>query len=489
MKTARMTAVLGACLALGALAPVPATGKDASAALEMARKLNEAFIEVAEEVSPAVVVVDVAHKPDYEPGQDEDNPFWDWLPPQFRRQLEERFRERRRRPQAPVFDGQGSGVVIRADGFILTNRHVVDGAEKIRVRFKSGKTYDAEVKGVDAQSDVAVIKIDARGLPVARFADSAKVRVGEFAIAIGAPFELDYSVTVGHVSAKGRSRVIPDASMDQDFIQTDASINPGNSGGPLVNIDGEIIGINTLIRGLRTGIGFAIPSNLAKEVADKLITEGRFTRAWLGVEIVSLSEYPEFKELAKGVEEGVVVRGIRQDGPAAKSDLKPRDVVTMVDGKAVATAQQLKNEIRTKPIGKPVDLDVVRNGKHLIVKVKPEEWPEEAQTAVSKQPAAADAESPELGLTVKPLTKELAKEYGVTLIDGLLVAAVEPGSLAHRKGIQRGDVITEINEKSVSTVKDYRGALKSADLKKGVIINLVTQEGVSKFVVLKDAGD
>jgi serine protease Do len=488
MRIVRTSVWLGAWLTAAALIPLSAAGKEASAGVDLARKLNQAFIEVADSVSPAVVVIDVAHKPDYDPQGDEDNPFWDFLPPQFRRQMEERFRERQRRNRAPVFDAQGSGVVIREDGYILTNRHVVDGAEKVRVRFKSGKEYAAEVRGVDAQSDVAVLKIDAKNLPIARFGDSNRVRVGEFAVAIGAPFELDYSVTVGHVSAKGRSRVIPDPAMEQDFIQTDASINPGNSGGPLVNIDGEVIGINTLIRGLRTGIGFAIPSNLAKEVADKLISEGKFTRAWLGVEIISLSEYPEFREWVDGVEEGVVVRGIRQDGPAAKSDLKPRDVITAVDGHPVATAQQLRNEIRLKPLSKEVALDVVRGGKRIVVKVKPEEWPDDAQPVLSKRPSPAEAESTDLGLTVKPMTKELAKEFGVTMAEGLLVTEVVPGGLAHRKGVQRGDIITEINEISVSTLSDYRNALRKADLKKGVIANLISQ-GVSKFVLLKDAGD
>ena len=276
--------------------------------LEIAPQLKPAFIEVADNVSPAVVVVKIAHKPDYVE-LDEDNPLWELIPRQFRRQLEEQFEKRRqKRPaqQEPQYDGQGSGVVIRENGYILTNRHVVEGADKIKVRFKDGREFDAQVRGVDPQSDIAVLKIDAENLTVAKLGDSSKTRVGEFAIAIGAPFELDYSVTFGHVSAKGRSHVIPSfgesspgAWMDQDFIQTDASINPGNSGGPLVNIDGEVIGLNTLIRGLHTGIGFAIPSNLAKEVAEKLISDGKFTRAWLGVGIIALKDYADrdlFKE-------------------------------------------------------------------------------------------------------------------------------------------------------------------------------------------------
>src|SRR5687768_16857102 len=234
-------------IALLAALAVPALAQKSSPALELARQLNQAFVEVAEQVSPAVVVVMVAHKPDYEKMDLSESPFWDLLPPELRKQLEDQLEERKKdqerpqqrpqRRQEPRFSGQGSGVVIGEEGFILTNGHVVEGAEKIKVRFKDGTDFDAEVRGVDAQSDIAVLKVDTKGkkVPAARLGDSDKLKVGEFAIAIGAPFEFDYSVTFGHVSAKDRTRVIADRSMDQAFIQTDASINPGNSGGPLVN--------------------------------------------------------------------------------------------------------------------------------------------------------------------------------------------------------------------------------------------------------------
>jgi serine protease Do len=486
-KTPLCLLVLLAGLAAGSSLVLP---QAAGGPLDLARQLNQAFIEVAEKVSPAVVVINVAHKPDYEPAEGE-NPFWEGLPSPFRRQLEEWFfrePERRPRSRAPVFDGQGSGIVMREDGYILTNRHVVDGAAKIRVRFKNGKEYDAEIRGVDAQSDIAVIKIEAKGLPAAKLANSDKVKVGEFAVAIGAPFELDYSVTFGHVSAKGRSRIIPDPAMDQDFIQTDANINPGNSGGPLVNIDGEVIGVNTLIRGLRTGIGFAIPSNLAKEVADKLIAEGKYKRAWLGLEIRSLSDFVDYKDMAPGVQEGVVVSGIVRDGPAAKSDLKLGDVITAVDGKPVTTSQQLRSEVRAKGIGQSATLDVVRKGKRLAIKVKPDEWPDDVQPVATKRRGASESETTDIGITLRPLTRELAKQFDVEPSEGLLVTSVEPGSLAYRKGIQRGDVITEINEQPLATLADYRSAMRKADLKKGVIVNL-TSQGISKFVILKDTGE
>src|SRR5579859_2766821 len=261
-----------------AVAATPSTN------LDVARQLDSAFAEVAEKLSPTVVVINVEQAATSPEDGDEDSHF-DSMPPGFWKKFHEQFK----RPEQTL--GQGSGVIIRSNGYILTNRHVIDDAEKIEVRLQDGRIFKGVVRGFDAQSDVAVVKIEADNLPTARLADSNKTRVGEFAIAIGAPFSLDYTVTFGHVSAKGRSNVIDGfegATMDQDFIQTDALINPGNSGGPLVNIEGEVIGINTLIRGMHTGIGFAIPSNLAKEVSDELIAQGKFQRAWLGVMIKAL---------------------------------------------------------------------------------------------------------------------------------------------------------------------------------------------------------
>src|SRR6266446_3719922 len=275
------------------LGPGTMTAKEPSSNLELARQLNQAFVEVAEKVSPSVVVINVVQKPTASTTSDDEEIPFDAIPREFRR-----FFHRQSEDTPPEkSQGQGSGIIIRDDGYILTNSHVVEDAESIEVRLQDGRTFKATVRGVDQQSDVAVVKIEAKSLPVAVLGDSTKTRVGEFAIAIGAPFNLDYSVTYGHVSAKGRSNVIlgdAGASMDQDFIQTDANINPGNSGGPLVNINGEVIGVNTLIRGLHTGIGFAIPSSLAKEVSEKLIAEGKFTRLWLGIGTRAVRDTPDF---------------------------------------------------------------------------------------------------------------------------------------------------------------------------------------------------
>ncbi len=492
------TLCFGTVAALLVALPLPA--QEPASPLDLARQLNQAFIELADKVSPAVVVVSVAHKSPhfgFEEGDDPLEPYYDQMPKEFRKWLEKR-RESQKKDEGPeeetrkdpVFDGQGSGVVIRKEGYILTNRHVVDGADKIKVRFSDGAQFDGDIRGVDAQSDVAVIKIDPKGrqLTVAKLGDSDRTHVGEFAVAIGAPFDLDCSVTFGHVSAKGRSRIIQDPFADQDFLQTDANINPGNSGGPLVNVAGEVIGINTLIRGMRTGIGFAIPINLAREVADQLITEGRFVRGYLGVEIRSLRENPSYREMITNVQDGVYVRAIVRDGPASRSALKPGDVITSVEGKPVASAQQLRNEIRGKKIGSVVTLDVHRFGKNLKVKVRPEAWPDQATPVVARKPQLKEDKASSLGLTVESITTELADQFGVEKIDGVIVTEVQNGSLAAKKGLEAGDIITEVNQQSVRTPKEFRDALKSADLKKGVILNF-TSHGSGKFEILKDSGD
>ncbi len=487
----RIPSPAGSLALLTALALAPGLyAKENSAALDLARQLNQAFIEVADKVSPAVVVIKVAHKPDYRELDDGSNPFFDMMP-ELRKRFEDSYKRRSPRSsrREPVYDSQGSGIVIREDGYILTNSHVVDGADQIMVKLKDGTEYaGAEIKGVDSQSDVAILKINAKNLTIAKLGDSSKTRVGEFAIAIGAPFELDYSVTFGHVSAKGR-RVFSDlVMMDQDFIQTDASINPGNSGGPLVNIDGEVIGINTLIRGMNRGIGFAIPINLAREVSDQLIKEGKFSRTWLGINIETLSESKEYRNLVSSVKKGVVVRNVVRDGPVANSDLQPADIITAVDGKEVATAQDLKSEIRTKPAGKAITLDVVRDEKRIRVKVKPGEMSEESSQDLRAQKSKDTAEPAMIGIKVQALTREMAKQFEVELTEGVIVTEVESDSIAELRGIKPGDIITEVNRKRVTTPREFKDALRTADLKKGVLIKLIGESGRS-FGLPKDSGD
>ena len=471
-----------------------ALGKEPSANLQMARQLNQAFIEVAENASRAVVVITVMQKPPAPSVEEGDSSPFESLPREFRRRYRRQLEEQQQQPS----EGEGSGVIIREDGYILTNGHVVEDAETIEVRLQDGRSFKATVRGVDPQSDLAVLKIDAKGLPIAVLADSSKTHVGEFAIAIGAPFNFDYSVTFGHVSAKGRSDILPrfagGAMMDQDFIQTDASINPGNSGGPLMNIDGEVIGINTLIRGLHTGIGFAIPSSLAREVSDQLISDGKFTRAWLGIGIRAFRDDADLRDLIKGIEDGVVVSAILTNGPASKSDLKASDVITAVDGKRVSTPQELRGEIRGKKVGQPITLDVVRpdsNGaaKVIKIKVKPAEWvvepPVVTASAKSSPGKEGDTAAAGLGLMVHALTHELATRFGVEMIQGVLVVAVEKETPAARKGIKPGDIITQMDHQYIASPKQFLNAVKKVDLKKGVVI-LLTSGDAARFEVLKE---
>ncbi len=375
-RTNARTAILRNFLSLGLVGcALMLSSASASPNLDLARQLNQAFIEVAEKVSPAVVVITVTTKPAKDEPADAEPDAENSFPNEFWREFHRQFREGSPREKEI---GQGSGVIVRKDGFILTNRHVVDDAETIEVRLKDGRTFKAKVRGVDPQSDLAVIQIETNKLPVAKFADSASTRVGEFAIAIGAPFQLDYSVTIGHVSAKGRGNVVPrfrgGGGLVPGFIQTGAHKKTGHTGGARGKKDGEVIGIITLIRGLRTGIGFAIPSSLAREVADQIIAHGKFPRPWLGVSIHTLREDETMREQAKGLADGVVVNRIMPDGPAAQSELRARDIITAVDGQRVNTVQELRNEIRRKKIGQAVTLDVWRKSKTLKVEVKPGEW-------------------------------------------------------------------------------------------------------------------
>jgi serine protease Do len=260
-----------------------------------------------------------------------------------------------------------------------------------------------------------------------------------------------------------------------------------------VNIEGEVIGINTLIRGLHTGIGFAIPINLGREVAEQLIAEGKYTRSWLGVGIRALNEDPELKDLITGINEGVVVTQIQGNGPAFKSDLKPSDVITAVDGKKVATAQELKNEVRSKKIGQSVTLDVYRmvdasHGKSIKVKLNTAAMPEKILEVASRPAPVQEEQTKTFGLTVKSLTRELADQYGVEKAEGVIVTEVQAGSAAEAKGIRAGDIITEVNLTPVKTAKQFRDAVKSADLKKGIMLNF-TSRGTSKFEFLKESGE
>ncbi len=476
-------------LAAAMLALGPSGGARQSPAPDLAHQLNEAFVAAAGKVSPAVVVIDIRQKIKGKETND-DGSWWDMFPPELRRRFQNHGGAQRNRPR--WVEGEGSGIIISPDGYILTNDHVVEDADQIIVRLQDGRTFQGEVKGTDAESDIAVVKIHASGLTPAKLGDSDATRVGEFVLAIGAPFELNDTVTVGHVSAKGRSLDGMAGNLDQDFLQTDAKILPGNSGGPLVNLEGEVIGVNTMIEGLDTGIGFAVPINRARRVKDHLIAEGRYNRCRLGIFIDDLKSDRDYLELdgklAPDTREGVVVAAIISGGPAFRSDLRPGDVITAVDGKNVKTMQQLRDEVAGKKPGRATRLDVVRGKEHLAISVTPQVMPAQEELAAKTRRSQSQAQPAALGLSVQGLTKDLAKHYGVDFTAGVIVTAVEPDSPADERGLKAGDVVTEVNRRPVSTPRQFGDAVKAADLRRGVMLNLISQ-GESRFVVLKGSDD
>jgi len=318
----------------GPTSTVPPAAADAGK--DVVHQLNSAFTKVFEIIAPTVVIIEVTKK--------NDGPDMSSLEDLFTQPQPQDENAPRRGPRNPQpIQSEGSGFIVRQDGFIYTNFHVVEGADDIDVKLKDGREFKAKVVGTDEKTDIAVVKIDATNLPVAQFANSDDVRVGQFAFAIGAPFKLDYTFTYGVISGKGRSKLIATGGYSiSDYLQTDASINPGNSGGPLCDIDGKVVGMNTLINGLNRGLGFAIPSNLTNEIGQQLISGHKILRPWLGIRIESLGDDPQIRDLFKGVDKGVVVRTIEADAPAYKSELRPFDVITQVDGAAVTTDTQLQ---------------------------------------------------------------------------------------------------------------------------------------------------
>jgi serine protease Do len=310
---------------------------------DVVHQLNSAFTKVFEVVAPSVVIIEVTKKSDAS-----ENPTLDDL--FFQNQPDDNQRRFPRNSQ-PV-QSEGSGFIVRPDGYIFTNNHVLEGADRIDVKLKDGREFQAKLVGTDEKTDVAVIKIDASNLTPVQIGDSEAVRVGQFAFAIGAPFRLDYTFTYGVISGKGRSKLIATGGYAiSDYLQTDASINPGNSGGPLCDIDGKVVGMNTLINGLNRGLGFAIPINLANEIGQQLISGRKIVRPWLGIRIETLGDDQSIRDLFKGLDKGVVVRTIEADAPAYHSDLRPFDVITQVDGAPVNTDTQLQHEVLKKKIG------------------------------------------------------------------------------------------------------------------------------------------
>src|SRR6266446_2615941 len=465
------------------IAPTPTVpAAAAEQGKDVVHQLNNAFAKVFETVAPSVVIIEISKKNDSETSAFEDLFFQG--PPD-----ENNPRRNQRSPQPS--QSEGSGFIVRPDGYIFTNFHVVEAADKIDVKLKDGREFSAKVVGSDEKTDIAVIKIDAKDLPVVQLGDSDAVRVGQFAFAIGAPFKLDYTFTYGVVSGKGRSKLLATSGYSiSDYLQTDASINPGNSGGPLCDIDGKVIGMNTLINGMNRGLGFAIPINMAKEIGVDLVAGRKIVRPWLGIRIETLGDDPALRDLFKGADKGVVVRTIEADAPASKSDLRPFDLITHVDGTPIDSDSQLQHEILKKKVGQKLELTVWRKGQTIKLPIKTGELPNDI-TQASNQPLqplepkrSRDSGIGKFGLQVQELTQEVAKRLQLPVQRGVIVTDVEDNSIAAGQDIRREDVITEVDGKPVTNVQSFREALNKADPGRGVLLYL-DRKGTKTFAVLK----
>ena len=435
----------------------------------------QSFSSLAEKASPAVVNIRTVKTikgggrvfRHFKRGPfGEDDPMRDFFDRFFGENRQHDFKQR----------SLGSGFIIDKEGYIVTNNHVVENADKIEVLLKDEKKFDAKIVGRDVNTDLALIKIESgRNLPVLKFGDSDAIKVGQWVVAIGNPFGLEHTITAGIISAKGR--VIGSGPYD-DFLQTDASINPGNSGGPLINMKGEVVGINTAIIAGGRGIGFAIPVNLAKGIIDQLKNSGEVTRGWLGVGIQDISD-----EVAEyyGIEEkiGVLVTEVFPGDPADKAGIKTKDIILSVNGKKVSTARELTGVIADTGVGDAVRIKVLRNGTTKTFKVKIAKR-EDAKVSDRRTPKE---HKDELGIRVTELTPELARRFNIKETEGVIVAGVEPGSKAAESGLSVHDIIKEVNHRNITTVNDLNKAISKT--KDGETINMFIWRMNRGFLVIK----
>ncbi len=410
------------------------------------------------------------------------SPFLD--DPFFRHFFGEEFFRRFQIPRERREASLGSGVIVSSDGYIITNNHVIARADEIKVLLADKRELTGKVVGTDPKSDLAIVKINAKNLPTLPWGDSDKLEVGEYVLAIGNPFGLNQTVTLGIVSAVGRANVgIADY---EDFIQTDAAINPGNSGGALINARGELIGINTAIftrSGGYMGIGFAVPSNMARAVMDSLIKHGKVVRGWLGVSIqpltADLARQFKLKEA-----KGALVGEVFPDSPAAEAGLKTGDVIVTYNGKDIDSPNLLRNLVAQTPVGSRVKVEIVRDGKHRTVEVRIGEQPKEIVQA-GEQGVPEGKEHALAGLEVRDLTAEIARSLGLPPgSPGVVVTAVAPDSAAEEAGIEEGDVIVEINRQPVRHVRDFRRIRAALDKKERVLL-LIQRRGSKLFILIK----
>jgi len=477
--------IVCAWFAVNAITPLSAHAQDPES-LATLRRMGDAFARVAEEASPAVVAIKTERTvarglmpleewPFGSPFDPFGEDFFDFF---FRRESPQRRTPQREFKQR----AQGSGFIFTRDGYILTNNHLVGEAEEIQVELVDSRTFEAELVGTDPESDVAVIKIDAENLQPIELGDSDTLEVGEWVLAIGNPLGLSHTVTAGIVSAKGRSGLR--IASYENFIQTDAAINRGNSGGPLVNLDGEAVGINTAIigpSGGNIGIGFAIPINMARDIAEQLIDTGSIQRGYLGVLPQELT--PEMAE-AFGLDEakGVAIPEVTEGSAADEGGLQSGDVILEFDGVSIESESQFRNLVASRPPGERVKIVVWRDGRRKTLTVRLDERPPLEELRRRERPSGDETER--LGLSVQNLTPDLARQLGYDRNTGVLITQVAPGSEAAEKGLERGDLILEVNRREVENVRQFQQAVSEAADRKRVLL-LVTDGRITRYVLLQ----
>jgi serine protease Do len=437
--------------------------------------IPESFTNLAEMVGPAVVNIRTvktvkSSAPQFRNFQrgpfGQEDPFRDFFDRFFGEEFQREFKQR----------SLGSGFVIDKEGYIVTNNHVIENADEIIIKMSNEEELKAEIVGRDPNTDLALLKVKALNniLPV-KLGNSDDLKVGQWVVAIGSPFGLERTVTAGIVSAKGR--VIGSGPYD-DFVQTDASINPGNSGGPLINMDGEVVGINTAIIAAGQGIGFAIPINLASKVIDQLKASGEVTRGWLGVAIQDLSqEMAEYYGMEK--HEGVIVAKVFKGDPADKAGIKEQDIIVEVNGKKIDSTRALTGMIADLKVGQNVDIGVLRNGERKDVSVTIAKRDEEKVVSTETLPPSQEEE---LGMKVSEISPEMSQRFSIPDAKGIIVTEVQQGSKAENAGVQPGDIIKEINHKPVNTLREFSDMI--GGIGPGESINLFIQRSTG-FTVAK----
>lgn len=485
---------LGAAVTAGAATWGPLQQQQAVAVQtqKQVHEMSNVFRDVAARTMPSIVSIETmvrARQVDRQksPFDDESFPFREFFrnDPRFRE-----FMESPRRQMSPRRQGAGSGFIIDPSGIIMTNNHVVAGADEVKVRLHDGREFIATDIKTDPRTDVAIIRIhDAGPLQALKLGDSRKTQVGDWVLAFGSPFGLEMTVTQGIISGTSRHRGIAER---EDFLQTDAAINPGNSGGPLVNIDGEVVGINTAIAsasGGYDGIGFAVPTHIASWVAEQLTTKGSVQRGYLGTAIAAVDAVTA-RQFDVKVREGVIVKSVMPDSPAEKAGLEPGDVIRKLDGKPVADPPQLQGIVEQLAIGKSYPLEVLRAGKPETLSVTIEELPAKiaAKEDSEKSTPSTATSFNQLGLTLESLTPGLARQLGLSQSEGLVVTGVDESGLAAEAGVQSGDLIERVGNTAVKTKEEFAAALDKLSLKDGVVLHLRNAEG-KRYVILKDAAE